>query len=93
MIRAFSIEQLASVGNWRIEPEMAPAAIVEAPSARGPRHQAKLDAADKQGIRTALACGFAPDQTADVVVEATGSPSGLELAMKAVRPRGTIDTL
>ena len=26
----------------------------------------------------------------DVVVEATGSPSGLQLAMSAVRPRGTL---
>jgi threonine dehydrogenase-like Zn-dependent dehydrogenase len=28
--------------------------------------------------------------TADIVVEATGSPSGFELARRAVRPRGTI---
>jgi threonine dehydrogenase-like Zn-dependent dehydrogenase len=54
------------------------------------RHAAKLDAAEKQGIETALADDFVPTATADVVVDATGSPAGLELAMRTVRPRGTI---
>ena len=31
-----------------------------------------------------------PSREVDVVVEATGSPSGFALAQKAVRPRGTI---
>jgi threonine dehydrogenase-like Zn-dependent dehydrogenase len=54
------------------------------------RHAAKLEAAEKQGIETVLADDFVPAAAADVVVDATGSPSGLELAMRTVRPRGTI---
>jgi len=42
-----------------------------------------------RGIRTALADGLEP-RRADVVVECTGNPDGLEIACRAVRPRGTI---
>jgi len=41
------------------------------------------------GVRTILLNDWQPRQF-DVVVEATGSPSGLELALGAVRPRGTL---
>lgn len=34
--------------------------------------------------------GEVPEGTMDVVVEATGAPSGFELARRAVRPRGTL---
>jgi len=54
------------------------------------KHAAKLEAAEKQGIQTVLADEFVPSAQADVVVDATGSPSGFELAMRTVRPRGTI---
>jgi threonine dehydrogenase-like Zn-dependent dehydrogenase len=54
------------------------------------KHPAKLEAAEKQGVETRLAKEFSPAPEADVVVDATGSASGFELAMKAVRPRGTI---
>ena len=54
------------------------------------RHAAKLAVAGRAGIATAAAADFAPDGTADVVVDATGSVSGFELAMRTVRPRGTI---
>ena len=54
------------------------------------RHAGRLEAAEKQGIRAALADQFVPDGTADVVVDATGTPAGFQLAMQAVRPRGTI---
>jgi threonine dehydrogenase-like Zn-dependent dehydrogenase len=53
---------------------------------RSPRPLALLAA---RGIRT----GTAPDvaeRRADVVVECTGNPEGLEMARRAVRPRGTI---
>ncbi len=53
-------------------------------------HPAKLEAAEKHGIETITAQRFAAKQAADVVIEATGSPAGIELAMRAVRPRGTI---
>lgn len=54
------------------------------------RHQAKLDAAEKQGVQAVLEDDFVAAKDADVVVDATGSPSGFELAMRTVRPRGTI---
>jgi threonine dehydrogenase-like Zn-dependent dehydrogenase len=34
--------------------------------------------------------GTLPEHTMDVVIEATGSPDGFEIARQAVRPRGTI---
>jgi threonine dehydrogenase-like Zn-dependent dehydrogenase len=43
----------------------------------------------QRGIPTAAADGMEPRQ-ADLVVECTGNPEGLELARRAVRPRGTI---
>lgn len=42
-----------------------------------------------RGIRTAPVVDVEP-RRADVVVECTGNPDGLELARRAVRPRGTI---
>ena len=54
------------------------------------RHAAKLEAAEKASIQTATEKEFVPARKADVVVDATGSVSGLELAMRTVRPRGTI---
>ena len=54
------------------------------------RQAAKLEAAEKQGIETVLANDFVAGRDADVVVDATGSAGGFELAMRTVRPRGTI---
>ncbi len=54
------------------------------------KHPNKLELADKVHIQTALVSDFVPRQDADVVVEATGSASGLALAGRTVRPRGTI---
>ena len=53
---------------------------------RSPRPLSLLAA---RGIRTATAAGIEP-RAADLVVECTGHPDGLELARHAVRPRGTI---
>lgn len=60
------------------------------------KHAAKLRLAELSGIRTALKgeledrLGQAPADLFDVVVEATGSPSGFELALRLTRPRGTL---
>lgn len=54
------------------------------------KHTTKLEAAEKQGVQTKLVRDFVPENLADVVVDATGRPGGLELAVNAVRPRGTI---
>ncbi|NQU74769.1 MAG: alcohol dehydrogenase catalytic domain-containing protein [Planctomycetes bacterium] len=54
------------------------------------KHSEKLELAEKVHIQTAEVGDFVPRQDADVVVDATGAASGLALACRAVRPRGTI---
>ena len=53
------------------------------------KHEDKLKQIKRSGVRTMLLNDWQP-KPFDVVVEATGSASGLELAMSAVRPRGTV---
>jgi len=54
------------------------------------RHSDKLRIAARNQIRTALADEPPEDRSFDVVVDATGCPSGFASAMRLVRPRGTI---
>ena len=54
------------------------------------RNRGKLLVCEKLGIQTAHVADFVPRADADVVVECTGAPEGIELAMRIVRPRGTI---
>ena len=53
------------------------------------KHERKLALAQARGLRTAT-----PDQldakAFDFVIEATGSPSGMQRAVELVRPRGTV---
>ena len=53
------------------------------------KHRDKLALVKRTGVRTVLLEDWKP-RLFDVVVEATGSESGLKLAMTAVRPRGTL---
>jgi threonine dehydrogenase-like Zn-dependent dehydrogenase len=56
------------------------------------KHEEKLAIARRRGIETlvvAQASSLGP-RSFDVVVEATGSPSGFESALNLVRPRGTL---
>jgi threonine dehydrogenase-like Zn-dependent dehydrogenase len=53
------------------------------------KHADKLALIKKAGVRTMILADWRPNLF-DVVVEATGSVSGLELALIAVRPRGTL---
>jgi threonine dehydrogenase-like Zn-dependent dehydrogenase len=53
------------------------------------KHAEKLALIKRAGVRTVELKNWQP-RLFDVVVEATGSPSGLELALSAVRPRGTL---
>ena len=60
------------------------------------KHEAKMEFARSLGARLLMLSdvsgespAHSPDQ-ADVVIEASGSPSGLQLALKLVRPQGTI---
>lgn len=53
------------------------------------KHESKLGLLEKLGIQSALVSDWKPS-SADVVIEATGSTSGLKMALGAVRPRGTL---
>jgi alcohol dehydrogenase len=52
-------------------------------------HPEQLALARPRGVATFLAADL-PAGDYDIVVEASGSPSGLELALTRVRPRGTV---
>ena len=59
------------------------------------KHEEKLQLAQKQGVHTTLledADRFALEhkRRADLVVECSGSAQGLEMALRLVRPRGSI---
>ena len=54
------------------------------------KHPSKLALLDALGIETALLAEVPADRSADVVVDATGSETGLPTAVTLVRPRGTI---
>jgi threonine dehydrogenase-like Zn-dependent dehydrogenase len=53
------------------------------------RHADKMDPIAARGVRTHLEKDFA-DKDFDVVIEATGSPSGWQAALAALRPRGIL---
>jgi threonine dehydrogenase-like Zn-dependent dehydrogenase len=54
------------------------------------KHPEKLALLDALGLETALLQDLDMGRTADVVVDVTGSESGLPTALRLVRPRGTI---
>jgi threonine dehydrogenase-like Zn-dependent dehydrogenase len=54
------------------------------------KHQEKLSLLAPLGIATAFLADVASERMADIVVDATGSESGLPTALAMVRPRGTI---
>jgi threonine dehydrogenase-like Zn-dependent dehydrogenase len=54
------------------------------------KHVEKLEVLDALGIETRLVSDGPPSRRADIVVECTGSESGLPTALELVRPRGTI---
>lgn len=54
------------------------------------KHNDKLKIVSEKGITTTILDKLFVENIYDVVVEATGSPAGLELAMNLVRPRGNI---
>ena len=54
------------------------------------KHAEKLRLCDQWGIRSRRVSEISPRHDQEVVVDCTGSASGLEMAMQLVRPRGTI---
>lgn len=54
------------------------------------RNPNKLLLCEKKGIQAIHVHDLVPRHDRDLVVECTGSPDGLEVAMELVRPRGTI---
>jgi len=54
------------------------------------KHREKLALLDAMGLKTALLSDDIPQRSFDIVVDCTGSESGLPTALTLVRPRGTI---
>jgi threonine dehydrogenase-like Zn-dependent dehydrogenase len=54
------------------------------------KHPHKLEIVGAMGIATAMLSDALPERAADIVVDCTGSESGLPTALRLVRPRGTI---
>jgi threonine dehydrogenase-like Zn-dependent dehydrogenase len=54
------------------------------------KHPEKLALLDRRGVSTALLVDVPRERMATIVVDATGSDSGLPMALALVRPRGTI---
>jgi threonine dehydrogenase-like Zn-dependent dehydrogenase len=54
------------------------------------KHPEKLGLLDEAGIETALVTDAVDQRAFDIVVDCTGSPTGLPSALTLVRPRGTI---
>jgi threonine dehydrogenase-like Zn-dependent dehydrogenase len=54
------------------------------------KHPEKLALLQRLGIRTTLLADAPADRQADVVVDCTGSDTGLPTALSLVRPRGTV---
>jgi threonine dehydrogenase-like Zn-dependent dehydrogenase len=54
------------------------------------KHREKLALLEAIGVKTALLSDDLPQRSVDIVVDCTGSESGLPTALKLVRPRGTI---
>lgn len=54
------------------------------------RNPKKLLFCEKKGIQAIPVDEVVPRQDRDVVVECTGAPAGLDVAMQLIRPRGTI---
>ncbi|HZI92940.1 MAG TPA: alcohol dehydrogenase catalytic domain-containing protein [Patescibacteria group bacterium] len=53
-------------------------------------HEAKLALARELGLKAVTPAGLSGTRPFDLVVEATGRPEGLDLALTHVRPRGTV---
>ena len=53
-------------------------------------HPGKLRRLERLGMQTKTGIGIPDEHGFDLVVEATGSPSGFDDAMRAVKPRGTV---
>ena len=54
------------------------------------KHPQKLSLCEKWSIRSRPLSDIVPRHDQDVVVDCTGSPAGLEMAVQMVRPRGTV---
>jgi threonine dehydrogenase-like Zn-dependent dehydrogenase len=54
------------------------------------RHSEKLEIARRAGVDTEESHGTLPDRAYEWVVDATGSPEGLQQAVRMTRPRGTV---
>ncbi len=89
-VRFAAVDRVVVIGDGRLGQLVARVVAPLCNTVLVGRHENKLEAAEKAGIATRLEKDFRPSAEADVVIDATGSAGGLELAMRAVRPRGII---
>lgn len=54
------------------------------------RNERKLELCEKRGIQTLHLRDAVPKHDQDIVVDCSGSPDGVRLALQLVRPRGTV---
>ncbi len=54
------------------------------------KHARKLDLLSNRGIRTTLVANVDVDRQADIVIDCTGSTTGFEMALRLLKPRGTL---
>jgi threonine dehydrogenase-like Zn-dependent dehydrogenase len=54
------------------------------------KHAWKLELLRQAGLSTWLLSDLRPDRSCDLVVDCTGSPSGLATALQVIQPRGTL---
>ncbi|MFL6231468.1 MAG: alcohol dehydrogenase catalytic domain-containing protein [Pyrinomonadaceae bacterium] len=86
--------RIAVVGDGKLGLLCAQAlrALTEAEVTLVGKHDAKLEIARRRGVETVRLDELSPAaaRAFDVVVEASGAPAGFDLALKLLRPRGTL---
>lgn len=84
-------QQVVVLGDGRLGNLCAQVAALHgcSPTVVG-KHAEKLAHLEQAGIETALLDDAQPGRAADVVIDCTGSPTGLPTALQFVRPRGTV---
>lgn len=83
-------ERAVVLGDGRLGQLVAQVLASRCPVQLVGRHDTKLSIAERLGVPIVRQDDFAADGEADLVVDATGSAAGFELAMQAVRPLGRI---
>lgn len=92
-VEIYSVHRVAVIGDGKLGQLIARAlATTNCDLTLIGKHAAKLELADKAGIKTAALGNLKIDPASrfDFVVEASGGASGLQLAIELAKPRGAI---